>query len=85
MVQLFGTNLPIERVFGFALKKNNVDPAVVAAYAAPFPSRLYKGGAARWPLLVPMLKADPVTAHLEGARNCLRTWKKPVLVMFSDR
>jgi len=84
VVQLFGTNLPIERVFGFALKKNNVDPAVVAAYAAPFPSRLYKGGAARWPLLVPMLKADPVTAHLEGARNCLRTWKKPVLVMFSD-
>ena len=84
-MQLIGTNLPVDRVFDFALKKQNVDPAVVSAYAAPFPSALFKGGAARWPLLVPMLKDDPVTAHLEAARNCLKTWKKPVLVMFSDR
>merc|ERR1711915_80651 len=84
LVQLMGTNLPVERVFAFALKKNGVDPSVIAAYAAPFPSRLYKGGAARWPLLVPFYKADPVTAHLEAARNCLRTWRKPLLVMFSD-
>ena len=85
LVQLIGTNVPVERVFAFMLKKNNVDPAVISAYAAPFPSRLYKGGAARWPLLVPMMKDDPVTAHLESARNCLKTWKEPVLVMFSDR
>jgi len=84
LVQLIGTNLPVGRVFSFILKKHNVDPAVIAAYAAPFPSRLYKGGAARWPLLVPLLKDDPVTAHLEAARNCLKTWKRPVLVMFSD-
>ena len=82
-MQLLGTNLPVQRVFGTFLK--DVSPAVVSAYGAPFPSRLYKGGAARWPLLVPMFKDDPVTAHLEAARNCLKTWKKPVLVMFSDR
>jgi len=84
LVQLIGTNLPVEKVFAFALKSCKSDPAVVAAYAAPFPSRLYKGGAAKWPLMVPMLKADPVTAHLEAARNCLKTWKKPMLVMFGD-
>jgi len=85
LVQLIGTNIPVEKVFAFALKRSKSDdPAVVAAYAAPFPSRLYKGGAAKWPLLVPMLKDDPVTAHLEAARNCLKTWKKPLLVMFGD-
>ena len=39
----------------------------------------------RWPLLVPMWKDDPVTAHMEAARNCLKTWRKPALVMFGDR
>ena len=34
--------------------------------------------------MVPMLKDDPVTAHMEAARNCLKTWRKPVLVMFGD-
>ena len=32
------------------------DPAIPNAYSAPFPSSLYKAGAARWPLLVPMIK-----------------------------
>ena len=32
------------------------DPAIPDAYTAPFPSSLYKAGAARWPLLVPMIK-----------------------------
>ena len=34
--------------------------------------------------MVPMLKDDPVTAHMVAARNCLKTWRKPVLVMFGD-
>ena len=32
------------------------DPAIPDAYSAPFPSSLYKAGAAQWPLLVPMIK-----------------------------
>ena len=32
------------------------DPMIPAAYAAPFPSSLYRAGVARWPLLVPLLK-----------------------------
>ena len=39
----------------------------------------------RWPQLVPMFKDDPVTVHMENARNCLKTWRKPALVMFGDR
>ena len=81
---LLGTNLPITKLMWFAFRKNNVPPEVLAAYSAPFPSPLFKAGAARWPLLVPLLKDDPVTAHMAAARNCLKTWRKPVLVMFGD-
>ena len=112
-VLLLGTNIPISKLMSFAFQRNNVSEEVVAAYSAPFPSRLFKAGAAKWPLMVPLLKVsnenyltienilimllfspppssislkdDPVTAHMEAARNCLKTWKKPVLVMFGDR
>ena len=83
-VLLVGTNLPISKLMGFAFQKNNVPAEVLEAYSAPFPSVLFKAGAARWPLLVPLLKDDPVTAHMAAARNCLKTWRKPVLVMFGD-
>ena len=83
-VLLVGTNLPISRLMRFAFQKNNVPSEVVEAYSAPFPSALFKAGAAQWPLLVPLLKDDPVTAHMTAARNCLKTWRKPVLVMFAD-
>ena len=44
---LIGTNLPVGRLFGRMLGRHNVDQAVVDAYSAPFPSRLFKAGAAR--------------------------------------
>jgi len=83
-VMLIGTNLPVNRLFGRMFQRHGVEQSVIDAYNAPFPSRLFKAGAARWPLLVPMWKDDPVTAHMEAARNCLKTWRKPVLVMFGD-
>ena len=80
---MFQTKIPVEFLFKRSAK--NMDPDVVSAYGAPFPSSLYKGGVARWPVMVPLFKDDQVTAHMEAARNCLRTWKKPALVMFGDK
>jgi len=42
------------------------------------------GGVAKWPLLVPLFRDDPVAQHMVEARNCLKTWNKPALVMFGD-
>ena len=49
-VTLLGTNLPVSRLFGFVFGRSSrfpVDQAVIEAYGAPFPSRLFRGGAAR--------------------------------------
>jgi len=82
-VRLLGTSLPVQRLFAFL--GDTQDPAVIAAYAAPFPSSLYKAGTAMWPLLVPLTTDAPVAAHMLEARQCLAKWKKPVLVMFGDK
>jgi len=83
-VTLFGIHLPVGKLMGsFFLKVK--DPAISAAYNAPYPSSLYKGGCARWPLLVPLFKDEPVASHMRAAQDCLKQWKKPALVMFSDR
>ncbi len=37
-------------------------------YAAPHPTGLYTGGAAAWPLLVPLFMDDAVTPHMWEAR-----------------
>lgn len=83
-VQLFGTSLPIGRIFTRALV--NPQPDVVRGYEAPFPSALYKAGAAQWPLLVPITPNTSVAADMQATQDFLASeWKKPALVMFSDR
>ena len=57
---------------------------VAEAYNAPFPDASYKAGAAQWPKLVPLYKDDTVAPHMVAARNFLKTWQKPMLIMFSD-
>jgi len=78
---LFGNRLPVrflfKQVFGFS-------DEVADAYDAPFPDWRYKGGAAQWPLLVPLFRDDAVTPSMNQAIKCLKTWSKPALVMFSD-
>jgi haloalkane dehalogenase len=58
--------------------------AVVAAYEAPFPSADAKGGAATFPLLVPIDADQPGVAEMQAVTDELGRWEKPCLVAFSD-
>lgn len=59
-------------------------PAIVAAYAAPFPDPSYKAGPLALPLLVPVTPDDPASAANERAWDVFREWDKPFLTAFSD-
>jgi haloalkane dehalogenase len=60
-------------------------PAVLAAYAAPFPDDRYLAGARQFPLLVPTTPDDPAAAANRAAWEVLRRWEKPFLCAFADR
>ena len=81
-VSLAGNMLPVKflfkRVFGFS-------DEVASGYDAPYPDSWHRGGVAKWPLLVPLYKDDPVTPHMNQAIKCLKTWNKPALIMFSNK
>ena len=78
-------DLPIGLVIQRALAAgDNVDPAVIAAYEAPFPDASYKAGAAQFPLLVPIEPTQPGADAMRRTRQVLSKWTKPVQVMFSD-
>jgi len=63
---------------------SELDPAVVAAYDAPFPEERYKAGALQFPLLVPTRPDDPASAANRAAWAALARWEKPFLTLFSD-
>jgi haloalkane dehalogenase len=62
-----------------------LEPEVVRAYDAPFPSRAYKAGARAFPRLVPVTPDDPATSANRAAWEVFRTWEKPFLTAFSNR
>ena len=84
VAHFFGTWLPVRYVFQFALLKP--EAKVLDAYCAPFPSSLFKGGPAKWPLLVPVTCCSNVATDMQATRDFLADkWKKSALVMFADR
>lgn len=66
------------------LAGDQTDPAVIAAYEAPFPDATYQQGALRFPQLVPISPDDPGSAGMRRAREVFSKWTKPVLVLFGD-
>ena len=58
---------------------------VIDAYKAPFPSKKHKGGAKAFPTLVPTKPTHAGVNEMKKARKVLSNWKKPALVLFSDK
>src|SRR5262249_59171168 len=61
-----------------------VEPAVVAAYDAPFPDDRYKAGARQFPMLVPASPSDPEAPANRAAWQVLAGYAKPFLTIFGD-
>jgi haloalkane dehalogenase len=76
-------DLPIGMIMQGATT-TDLDPEIVAAYEAPFPTPESKAGAQRFPLLVPLTPDDPGAAEMLSVKHALSWWDKPTLVAFSD-
>src|SRR3954454_8925984 len=63
---------------------NDLDPATIAAYDAPFPDESYKEGARQFPLLVPTSPDDPASPANRKAWETLSDFERPFLCAFSD-
>jgi haloalkane dehalogenase len=79
------TDLPVGLVIQNGTAERALKPEIVAAYESPFPDVTYKAGAMIFPLLVPISPDDPGAAEMRRAREVFSHWRKPVLVMFSDK
>jgi haloalkane dehalogenase len=62
-----------------------LDPAVRAAYNAPYPDESYLQGARQFPLLVPIMPHDEAAPANRRAWAVLETLQTPFLCAFSDK
>src|SRR5262249_39883022 len=60
---------------------SKLSPEVIAGYNAPFPDATFKAGAHQFPLLVPISPDSPSAPPMRKAREALKSWTKPVLVL----
>jgi len=61
-----------------------LDPAVVAAYDAPFPDASYKAGVLEFPSLIPLHEDSPGIAENRRTWQFLERFTGPVVTAFSD-
>jgi haloalkane dehalogenase len=78
------SNWNIGKMVEAACATKPLDPAVVAAYDAPFPNDEYTAGSRIFPSLVPTNPTDPTAEANRAAWEVLKTWTKPLVTMFSD-
>src|SRR5262245_6107412 len=64
--------------------EEELPPAVVAAYDAPFPDASYQAGARQFPLLVPARPDDPASEPNRRASAALARSERPFLTAFAD-
>lgn len=75
---------PVGKIIQFG-SHNKLSKDVIAAYDAPFPNKKYKDGIKSFPALVPGKPTDEAVPYMLKARKVLSEWKKPALVLFSDK
>jgi haloalkane dehalogenase len=78
-----GAEMPIARIIQGGCK-TELDPAVLAAYEAPFPDERHKAGARAFPALVPVRPDDPESGPNRTAWRSLMRFDRPFLTAFSD-
>ncbi len=86
MWQQFSQAVPELPVGGILQKgcARPLDPAIVAAYEAPFPDESFKAGARQFPMLVPSSPDDPAAPANRKAWETLERFERPFLTAFGD-
>jgi haloalkane dehalogenase len=77
-------DLPVGKIVRKACARP-VSDAVMAAYDAPFPEKRYKAGARIFPSLAPGNKHADGVLQMNRAAKVLAEWKKPAIILFSDK